>query len=51
MHGEMDKTEYLRYRFKKHNHPKYHKYCDEWIANTTEGQCAYFNIEMKRLKL
>lgn len=47
----MKKIEYLRHRFLKNNHPKYHKYCDEWIANTTEEQCAYFHIEMKRLGL
>lgn len=47
----MNKIDYLRYRFKKHNHPKYHKYCDEWVCNVTEEQCSYFNTEMHRLGL
>lgn len=47
----MRKLEYLRYRFKKHNHTKYHKYCDEWILKVTKEQWAYFNEEMHRLNL
>jgi hypothetical protein len=47
----MNKTEYLRYRFLKSNHHKYHKYCDAWIRNVTEQQCIYFNEEMHRLGL
>lgn len=47
----MNKIEYLRFRFKRYNHPKYHKYMDEWIKGVTEEQCSYFNMEMKRLGL
>ena len=47
----MNKIEYLTQRFLKNNHPKYHKYCEMWVKNVTEEQCAYFNMEMHRLNL
>ena len=30
------------YEFFKSNHPKYHKYFQEWIANVTQGQIEGF---------
>ena len=47
----MNKIEYLRYRFLKNNHRKYHKYCNLWVSNVTKEQCNYFNTEMHRLGL
>ena len=26
--------DYLRERFRRNNHTKYHKYCDEWVTVT-----------------
>ena len=43
--------EYLTQRFLKNNHPKYFKYCEEWISNVTENQIEYFIKERKRLSL
>ena len=47
----MSIDEYLVHRFLRNNHPKYHKYKDEWIANVTETQILYFNKEKERLNL
>lgn len=44
-------TEYLAYRFIKNNHPKYHKYCKEWIKNLTVQQITYFEKEKQNLNL
>lgn len=41
--------EYLSNRFIKNNHPKYYKYCNEWIENVTKEQMTYFIEEAKRL--
>lgn len=35
--------EWLKLRFKYDNHPKYLKYCDEWISNLTESQLEGFD--------
>jgi len=43
--------EYLIQRFIKNNHPKYYKYCNEWINNLLENQIRYFIIEKERLNL
>ena len=40
--------EYAKLRFIRSNHPKYHKYCDEWVKNMTENQKTYFNDEKNR---
>jgi hypothetical protein len=40
---------YLIWRFNMNNHPKYKKYCTEWIDNLTENQILYFIEERKRL--
>lgn len=47
----MTTDEYIRQRFIKNNHPKYHKYMDEWIKGITLQQRRYFNIEKIRLGL
>jgi hypothetical protein len=44
-------NEYLTQRFIKNNHPKYYKYCNEWIQNLTKEQISYFSEERKRLNL
>ena len=41
---------YLTERFRKNNHPKYHRYCDEWIKNTTIDQLRYFEQEKNRIE-
>ena len=41
--------DYLRERFRRNNHPKYHKYCDEWINNITVNQLRYFIEEKRRI--
>lgn len=41
---------YLTERFRKNNHPKYHRYCDEWINNTTIDQLRYFEQEKNRIE-
>lgn len=43
--------EYLTQRFIRNNHPKYYKYCNEWIDNLLENQISYFIEEQKRLSL
>lgn len=30
---------YLQQRFLRNNHPKYHKYMDEWISGVTPDRC------------
>ena len=41
--------DYLRERFRRNNHTKYHKYCDEWINNITIDQLGYFIEEKRRI--
>ena len=41
--------DYLKMRFLKNNHPKYHKYMNEWINNITDIQLYYFKKEMNKL--
>lgn len=43
--------EYLTQRFIRNNHPKYYKYCEEWISNVLPDQLAYFIEERKRLSI
>lgn len=33
---------YLQKEWMKNNHPKYHKYFDEWVVNITPNQIHYF---------
>lgn len=40
---------YLTKRFLGNNHPKYHKYMQEWVDNVTPTQLAYFELEKERL--
>jgi len=40
---------YLAERFRRNNHPKYHKYCEEWISQTTIEQLRYFAQEKLRI--
>ena len=42
--------EYLIRRFIYNNHNKYRKYVDEWVANLTHEQIAYFVLEKERLE-
>ncbi len=44
-----EETDYLRERFRKANHPKYHKYCDEWMQGLMPDQLRYFRQEAHRL--
>lgn len=39
---------YLQYRFYNDNIIKYHKCFRYWIANLTENQIYYFNIDMQK---
>ena len=41
---------YLQQRFLRNNHPKYHKYMDEWISGVTHDQMRYFAEEKKRIE-
>lgn len=41
---------YLTERFRRNNHPKYHKYCDEWISGVTAEQLRYFMQERQRIE-
>ncbi len=41
---------YLAERFRKNNHTKYHRYCDEWICNITAEQLRYFIEERRRIE-
>lgn len=41
---------YLSERFLRNNHPKYHKYCNEWINNITADQLRYFMEEKRRIE-
>lgn len=41
--------DYLAERFRRNNHPKYHKYCEEWISQTTIEQLQYFEQEKRRI--
>jgi hypothetical protein len=47
----MTNAEYLVLRFIRNNHPKYHKYCKEWIDNLTTQQIIYFEKEKQNLNL
>ena len=40
---------YLKWRFCQKLQTKYVMYFDEWVANVTEEQMAYFKEEMNRL--
>ena len=40
--------DYLRERFRRNNHTKYHKYCDEWMLGVTADQLRYFIEERRR---
>lgn len=42
--------DYLRERFRRNNHTKYHKYCDEWVNNITCDQLRYFIEERRRIE-
>ena len=42
--------DYLRERFRRNNHTKYHKYCDEWINAVTPDQLHYFVQERQRIE-
>lgn len=42
--------DYLRERFLRNNHPKYHKYCDEWMCGVTADQLRYFIEERRRIE-
>lgn len=33
---------YLQKEWMKNNHPKYHKYFEEWVVNITPNQIHYF---------
>lgn len=41
--------DYMAERFRRNNHPKYHKYCEEWISQTTIEQLRYFEQEKRRI--
>ena len=41
---------YLAERFRRNNIPKYHRYCDEWIDNTTLPQLLYIHEEKRRIE-
>ena len=41
--------DYLTERFRRNNLPKYHKYCEEWISQTTFEQLRYFEQEKRRI--
>lgn len=47
----MTLREYMFQRFIRNNHPKYHKYVNDWLQNTTKNQQNYFKEEQKRLGL
>lgn len=40
---------YLEWRFRANNHPKYLKYCKQWIAALQALQLQYFKKEMSNL--
>lgn len=40
---------YLEWRFRHNNIPKYHRYCDTWIKNIPKSQLWYYEIEMSHL--
>lgn len=40
---------YLEWRFRVNNHPKYLKYCKRWIAALQASQLQYFEKEMSNL--
>ena len=42
--------DYLRERFRRNNHTKYHKYCDEWMRGVTADQLRYFIEERRRIE-
>lgn len=40
---------YLEWRFRHNNIPKYYKYCNNWIENIPKSQLWYYEIEMYHL--
>lgn len=42
--------EYLKNRFVKNNHHKYHNYCLDWIILLTDDQLKGFEKEMNNIK-
>jgi hypothetical protein len=38
--------EWLRYHWRRDNHPKYQRYFDEWMANLLPTQIEYFKKQM-----
>jgi hypothetical protein len=44
--NNMDKAlyEYAKKVFLRDNHTKYHRYCDEWVDNLTDGQWEQIRI-------
>ena len=46
----MTLNEYLFQRFIRSNHPKYHKYAEDWITHLTCEQIMYFRKEMLNAK-
>ncbi len=45
----MNIKSYLEWRFRVNNHPKYLRYCNEWINNLTSTQIEYFEREAEHL--
>lgn len=46
---EQELRQYLEWRFKSNNHPKYRNYANEWIVNVTYTQLNYFKRERENL--
>lgn len=46
---EKNLKDYLEWRFRTNNHPKYLKYCGQWIKNLLPDQLSYFEKERTRL--
>lgn len=40
---------YLEWRFRVNNHPKYHKFCHEWIERVNGEQLSYLEKEMAHM--
>ena len=40
----------MQQRFLRNNHPKYHKYMEEWIKGVTADQMRYFVEERRRIE-
>ena len=41
---------YLQQRFLRNNHPRYHKYMNEWIDGVTADQMRHFREERRRIE-